>query len=379
MRIPKTTTGCWPRFAAAAALALLLAAQAGNAAAQERACPAIGAIRWDAWHGADGPVGRHVQRTLGPNQWHDRLPFCSRVLGPGQVEIECDSQEIMDREIQYAATAGLSYWAFATQAPKDAMSRQFNFYLSSRHKHRINFALRSRPRQMGGPDDYAPTIARFVQLMKDPSYQKVQGNRPLFFIGFLSGEVDKYWGGPENFRKAVDSLRAEARRAGLPNPYLVVMEFNPEQAKTYLDTYGFDAISTYATRAGKPGAPYAYLARGVERYWERSKATGAQVIPIVMAGWDNRPKVETPMRQASSDTPRKAFYYEPGRPAEIAEHLGNSLRWVAANPSATSANAVIVYAWNEHDEGGWLMPTLSEGTARLNAVGESVQRACPRR
>lgn len=39
-----------------------------------------------------------------------------------------------------------------------------------------------------------------------------------------------------------------------------------------------------------------------------------------------------------------------------------------ANPEAGEAGAVIIYAWNEFDEGGWICPTLSEGTARLDAI-----------
>lgn len=41
---------------------------------------------------------------------------------------------------------------------------------------------------------------------------------------------------------------------------------------------------------------------------------------------------------------------------------------IALNP----ANAIIIYAWNEHDEGGWLSPTWSPdgnpNTARLDAI-----------
>jgi len=359
-----------------AALALLISAQ--TAVAAERACPAIGAIRWDAWHGQDGPVGRHVQRTLGPSQWHDRLPFCSRVLGPDEVEIECDSQEVMDREIQYAVTAGLSYWLFPMHEPDSAMSRSFNFYLSSARKPSLNFALFTRPRQMGSPDAYPQKLARYVRLMQNPSYQKAQGNRPLVFVGFLGNEVDTLWGGAEAFRAAIDLLRKEAMRAGLANPYIVVMDFSPERAKSHVDTFGFDAITTYATRAGNMGAPYTFLARGVERYWERSRATGAQVVPIVMTGWDDRPKAALPLiKPPPGSKGRTAFHYGPARPAEIGEHVGNAIGWVAANPAATSANAILVYAWNEHDEGGWLAPTLAEGAARVEAVGASVKKSCP--
>jgi len=30
---------------------------------------------------------------------------------------------------------------------------------------------------------------------------------------------------------------------------------------------------------------------------------------------------------------------------------------------------VIIYAWNEFDEGGWLCPTLTEGDSRVQALG----------
>jgi hypothetical protein len=359
------------RQAASALIAAALIASAHFAVAAERGCPAVGAIRWDAWHGASGAVGQHVEKTLAPSQYHHRLPFCSRILGPDQVEINCATQESMDKEIEYAVAAGLTYWAFATQQPDNPMSQSFKLYLASAHKARINFAMRSMPQQMGTPDNHDREISRFVQLMKDPSYQKVAGNRPLFFIGWL-GQAEKHWGGRAEFRRGVEALRSAARRAGLANPYLVAMEFNPDRASEHAAYYGFDAITTYATRAGNFGASYAFLTRAVERYWDRSKATGAQVIPIVMSGWDNRPKAENPLRGVE----RKPSYYEQARPAEIANHLGNAIRWVAANPEATSANAILVYAWNEHDEGGWLAPTLSEGAARVEAVGQRVKRAC---
>jgi hypothetical protein len=40
------------------------------------------------------------------------------------------------------------------------------------------------------------------------------------------------------------------------------------------------------------------------------------------------------------------------------------------NPDLTPANAVIIYAWNENDEGGWLIPTLDpDGTPNLERIG----------
>ena len=42
--------------------------------------PLVGAIRWDAWQ-ENGGIQAAVEKTLGPNHWHYRLPFFARVTG----------------------------------------------------------------------------------------------------------------------------------------------------------------------------------------------------------------------------------------------------------------------------------------------------------
>ncbi len=72
----------------------------------------VGAIRWDAWHGNHSEVGKAVERSLSPEKWHGRLPLFARVLGKDDVRIDGASQQVIDREIRYARTARLDYWAF---------------------------------------------------------------------------------------------------------------------------------------------------------------------------------------------------------------------------------------------------------------------------
>jgi hypothetical protein len=58
-------------------------------------------------------------------------------------------------------------------------------------------------------------------------------------------------------------------------------------------------------------------------------------------------------------------------PTQIANHIVDAKNWNAANPTVATANTVIVYAWNEFDEGGWLCPNLASyaGAARIMALG----------
>jgi hypothetical protein len=44
----------------------------------------LGATRWDAWQ-ENGDIQATVERSLGPNHWHYRLPFFARVTGSNSV------------------------------------------------------------------------------------------------------------------------------------------------------------------------------------------------------------------------------------------------------------------------------------------------------
>ena len=81
--------------------------------AQTNKTPIVGAIRWDAWSG--GSVTAQVERTLGPEKYRDRLPWFATVVDDKTVRIVGGNQETMDEEIQFAADAGLDYWAFVRE------------------------------------------------------------------------------------------------------------------------------------------------------------------------------------------------------------------------------------------------------------------------
>ena len=90
---------------AGASLSLLLGRKAwAQIAPPSLPLPRIGAIRWDAWYDpADGKVAQAVERSLGPAEFHYRMPFFGRETGPNSVRINGDSQAIMDQEIAAAA------------------------------------------------------------------------------------------------------------------------------------------------------------------------------------------------------------------------------------------------------------------------------------
>jgi len=333
--------------------------------------PRVGAIRWDAWHGDRGGPGRAVQRSLGPREWHARLPFYARVLGDDRVEIDGSRQEVTDREIEYARRGGLDHWAFLAYEPDDPMSLGLKRYLASPKRDRLRFCLATELGRWGS----ATFRDHVAAMLAEKGYVTVAGGRPLLYLGFLSDEtVRKGSGGPDGLRAALSDFRKRAAKAGSGDPYLVILDFDPAQGQKWAALLGADAISSYATEGGGKDAPYAALAAHAEAFWERCKATGAQVVPIAMTGWDRRPRVDRPVPWETWQEPgvgRDRFYRTP-TPAELAAHVGKAVRWIERNPDHAGAGVVLTYAWNENDEGGWLVPTLSEGTARLDALAKAL-------
>ena len=331
----------------------------------------VGAIRWDAWFGELGVPGKAVEKSLGPKKWHYRLPFFAKEISDTQVEIRGNTQEIMDREIAYAKAGGLDYWAFCTYAEDSPMSMGLKLYLSSTHKADIHFCLNLQGGHIGagGPAAWPKQIERYVGYFKEPSYQKVAGRRPLVYLFMADQMIGKNkFSNWESAKAAIDALKKETIAAGLASPYLVIQTFNPNAGKQELEKLGFDALSAYAVAGGGDQEPYEKLMKQAHNFWEACRGTGKSVIPIVSAGWDRRPRVENPVPWEGG--PGNAASYVTPKPDELAAHLKDAIDWIRQHPESTPSNAILMYAWNENDEGGWLTPTLFDGSARLDDLGK---------
>jgi hypothetical protein len=362
-----------PRPLLIALVALCLLATSNGAPAPGR--PIIGAIRWDAWVGDASPVGLAVEKTLSPRQWHYRLPFYAKELSADKVQVRGNTQEVMDREIGYAASAGLDYWAFVIYSPGDPMTRGgIDLYLSSTRKKDVNFCvILEGDRLAEMANDPLPDMERLINYFKDPGYQKVCGNRPLLFILQSGGMVSQ--SGFDSLKSAswtLNALRSNTIQSGLGSPFIVAMEWTPESGKKAMDQLGLDAVSSYASNGGGKGAPYADLATRTESEWNNYARKAPQVVPWVTTGWDRRPRVDNPVfwEKPGNDE----AWYDRLQPAELTKQIQDAMRWNATHPSLAQANAIIIYAWNEFDEGGWLCPTLSEGDARLKAVKDALAK-----
>jgi hypothetical protein len=329
----------------------------------------VGAIRWDAWVGDLNSAGLEVEKTLGPEKYHFRLPFFANILGPDTVEIRGATQDIMDQEIAYAKAGGIDYWAFLWYPPGSGLDDARNLYLSSSHKDDVKWSA-----ILHGAFKIDTDLPYLVEQFKTSNYQKVQGNRPLIYLFTENAGFSL---------KQINLIRAKTMEAGLGTPYIVMMGWG-DYIADYADQYGADAIGSYSYPGTntKDGIPYSQLADMEKDQWNSYKNTGKQVVLTVTTGKDKRPRYDNPVSWEPNYQAFQNMWVEQGTPEEIAAHLGDAVNWNNANPSATQANTVLIYAWNENDEGGWIVPTLFEirdsgRPLRLDAIRNVLDKLAP--
>jgi hypothetical protein len=336
--------------------------------------PIVGAIRWDGWYG-EGGVVKAVEFSLGQPKYHFRLPWFARLLEDGTVRINGDSREIMEQEIVYAVQAGLSYWAFLDYLDESPdMSLGLNHYLAVNDKKGIRYCLVEEGARLDKVGSKA--WSGLVEHFRDPNYQTVLDGRPLLYLFAKTTTLRK---------EEWDELKRQTVTAGLKPPYLVLLGWESEK---HYQALGFDAVSEYAC-AGKgyttdPETYERLTSHHVrEKLWEKWKRDRTPCITFATAGWDTRPRQERPPSWCpwvnATPDPTAPALQKPlidattATPDELAAHLREAIAWTGANREINPANAILIYAWNEHDEGGWLQPTLgADGTpndARIQALG----------
>lgn len=189
------------------------------------------------------------------------------------------------------------------------------------------------------------------------------GGRPLLFVYIKPNALG---------RKDWDELKRQTVAAGLKAPYLVLMGWDLEQDVQDMATLGFDALSAYA-RGGSYSMEqpdYTEQCRLLrERLWTRWQALRIPCVTLASAGWDTRPRNERPpswIQNLVGSPTHDLTPFSEQKPLvdavsatseQLGDHIRDAIRWTKSQREINPSNTILVYAWNEHDEGGWIQPT----------------------
>ncbi len=305
----------------------------------------FGAIRWDAWYPARESTDTSAQclRALSLPKYHFRAPFFAEIDHNNNVVIPEYNQEIFDREMEYAIEAGIDYFSYVWY-DHSGLRMARDFHKKSKYKNQVTLCACIDGNAV--MKDYAHK--ELLQLFNEDFYTKID-NRPLVY----------YFSAPHLVNKIFDDIafyKEECKKASIPAPYFVVMGVGADKAKEM----GADAISRYSVSA-RNNIPFTALADEVYKIWDRHSKEGEavgidNVLPLV-AGWHPHPRFETPVTWMGVDEDSLVDY---ASAEDIGEHYRRAKEFLQdeRNFNSTRSNTAIIYAWNEHDEGGWICPTL---------------------
>ncbi len=338
-----------------------------TASAREPAAPVqIGAIRWDAWYSkSDNSV--FPQNNLAPASFRSRAP--AHCVQNGE-DLSCTGTiDVIEAEIAAAQRARLSFWAFGWYPANTSLRKAWDFYQSAPSKRSmpwcaiVGFGDLGSAR--GAIAERDKKLRQWVGRMKQDDYFRADvagAKRPLLFIFYREKELQSYFRSLEALGEGLSRFRELARAEGGFDPYIVL--FDPALDMALFKGSGVDAISNYIGGfQPKERGSFAELDRQVQDYWRRMALTGAPMVPIAQVGWDTRPRREHPVPWSEpgyGDPTKRNLYYAMASPEELTAHLLAARRFGADHAAQCSSRLVLLYSWNECDEGGCVLPTLGD-------------------
>ena len=318
----------------------------------------VGTIRWDAFT-KSFPEGirptDQVARVLSHKEYHNQAPFFSCVDGE-KISFPEYTLETWEKEAEYARKGGLDYFAYLWYDTLKEMSEPRKLHLKSPNKDKILMCgvlegLRSEK-----------TMSGLFEAMKDSCYLRLDMRPVIFLYGIDKWSVE-----------TVEKLCQMAENAGVKEPLYIVGMSSVKNQFAFMKNFakGIDAISWYSISAWQKDLSFEMLKDYCEDLMVKAgkfcKGNNIDIIPAFTTGRDTRARIRTGVSWCAGDPDAKEdklkpygnCYALPPTDEELKAHIKTTIKYVDENRDRTRPNLVCSYGWNEHEEGGWLCPTLS--------------------
>lgn len=341
-------------------------------------------------------------RCLAPDKHHYRLPFWTKMktnvtaedtkLIKGTVtaipEFPEYTEEIWREEMQYAIDAGIDFMAYLWT---DKGRKQNGAFM-----HHIN------TRGMDGKIKMCAILQRETQDLNTMANAAVEDywytvdGMPVVYI--YGGKDAVTEGFIITIRRKI-ALAQYVKNGEVGKPaYIVAMGLENYQTAVGVSSRGLDATTWYAASAS------AAATDSQKAYWDNNnvlirrvafknvakkhlenmnkvakvaKDGYMSVMPLATLGYNTEPRIENPVTWVpgtSTTLPYSGYTADDPTAQEITESVLDVLNFNKENAKYFRANTVLIYCWNEFDEGGWFCPTVKvdeKGNALKNADGSN--------
>ena len=282
-----------------------------------------------------------------------------------------DTQEIMERQIDLAADNGIDFFLFCwywqnnrgyineNAIKNDSKHASMALYLTAQNKSKIQYCLlvaNHAGSEIIGNDNWADAVRHWMPYFRDPQYVTVDGKPLVVIFGTGDDAIND---------EQIESMQATAIKEGLKNGLSIAgCGANATvRRKAFTHSTHYNLTSGYSD--GSLEQPFQLLIDRAKPQW-----TGTETqpyMPTVNSGWDKRPwEGPAGLNQA------EGWYYTGDTPDLFKSFLRDAIVWMYLNPTKTTKEKIVlIYAWNELGEGGYLTPTQGDPeAAKLKKIKE---------
>lgn len=263
-----------------------------------------------------------------------------------------DDINIMEKQIKLASKNEIDFFSFCwywkndnsridtTNIMRYPLHTSIELFKKAKNKHRMKFSLliaNHTGARIKTEKDWLDAVDFWVRhYFNDPQYLKIDG-KPVITV-FVGGEVNRF----------IPAIRQYVKtHTNFPDLFIISNKYDKSDSH-------FDMLSWYNIREKEPGHSeernYTTLMRYVEKSWAVIDSSFC-VAPCVMVNWDRRPW----------ETKTEGLYYTGCTPDLFRKQLEAAFRFVIKRNQPY--RLVMIYAWNELGEGGYLIPTQDDKNA----------------
>ncbi|WP_281310500.1 glycoside hydrolase family 99-like domain-containing protein [Flavobacterium flavigenum] len=310
----------------------------------------LGAYYFDGWHGT---YPYHLTSKL-KDSFSNREPKWGWMTS---------SQSIMNKQIETASKAGISFFSFCWYYPdkgdfkKEPLNNSLKYFIKSPVTQKMSFSLMvaNHAGFLINKNNWSVVSKEWLSYFSVKNYMKVN-NKPLLIFFSIHTLVEGF-GSAKAVKDALATISSDAEKRGLGGVSAAVCIDGSPDNIALAELCGFDIITGYnyhniALPNTKIQVPISKLQTAEIELWENIRRTSKKLpyIPVCTLNWDPRPWANT------SNNYENASYYVGFSPNSVKKSISNCVQWLSKNPIGTEKIGLI-YAWNEYGEGAFLTPT----------------------
>jgi hypothetical protein len=310
--------------------------------------------------------------------------------------------ENMELQIEHANKGGINFFAFdwyylESEDKHTFMNDATDLFLEAANRDKMEFCLLIANHQGSRifKKDWDIVIELWMKYLTEKNYLMVDG-KPLIII-FSPQEMTECMGGPDSVKEAFNKLQSRVKEAGLPGVAIAACyaSLNSEESinrvklceyEGYTHFTGYN-YNEYRFKGDKPvqqsyyefvnklgDLDQKYIPKRIQPFgdliekhleiWENfASFSSIPYLPCITCGWDCRPW-EVPEK-----VELHSWYYPDRTPEQLADLIKKAEEWMESHPlNTTKENIVLLYAWNEFGEGGYIAPTKGDNGRYLEMI-----------